>query len=112
MKNKNQIQKQLISNKKIINPIRFIMFNDEVILIGLDKSFPHASYGTFWLSSLFTPKNEIEPIPFAEERRVFYVGLTRTKNYVYLLVNRNSKNRGQFLNELLNLMQEKDNESK
>ena len=184
MKNKNQIQKQLISNKQIINPIRFIMFNDgeeeyalknliltihaahpshkimilartnrmiknlyrdvelkeaigtkiefigyeeiqidamtihkskgltcdEVILIGLDKSFPHASYGTFWLSSLFAPKNEIEPIPFAEERRVFYVGLTRTKNYVYLLVNRNSKNRSPFLNELLNLMQEKDNE--
>ena len=30
--------------------------------------------------------NNKEKYPFSEERRLFYVGLTRTKNYVYLLV--------------------------
>ena len=31
-----------------------------------------------------------EPFPYEEERRIFYVALTRTKNEVYLLVNENS----------------------
>ena len=40
-----------------------------------------------------------EKFPFSEERRLFYVALTRTKNYVYLLVPK--KNSSIFVKELL-----------
>ena len=39
-----------------------------------------------------------EVFPFAEERRVFYVALTRTKKEVYLVVNNNSPS--DFVDEL------------
>lgn len=183
MKNKDQIRKELVSNKDITNPIRFVMFDngeeyevlkklivkihyenpnhrimilarnnamieecyrdpvlrddigtkisyvgyedieidgmtihkskgltsDEVILIGLNQSFPHASYDLFWMKSLFGNRAIDEGIPFAEERRIFYVGLTRTKNYVYLLVNKNPKFRSPFINEIYNVIREMDN---
>ena len=32
-----------------------------------------------------------EKYPYSEERRLFYVALTRTKNYVYLLVPKNNE---------------------
>jgi DNA helicase-4 len=35
--------------------------------------------------------NEKDSYPYEEERRLFYVALTRTKNKVYLLVNKNSE---------------------
>ena len=35
--------------------------------------------------------NEKDLYPFEEERRLFYVALTRTKNKVYLLVNNGSE---------------------
>ena len=81
--------------------------SDEVILIGLDDNFPKDKTGIFWLKSLFFDFPEDEEIPFAEERRLFYVALTRTKNYVYLLVNRNPLKRSPFLNELYNLVSTK-----
>ena len=37
--------------------------------------------------------------PYSEERRLFYVALTRTKNYVYLLVPK--KDKSIFIKELL-----------
>ena len=42
--------------------------------------------------------NEREYIPFEEERRLFYVALTRTKNRIYLLCNNLDS---PFLKELL-----------
>ena len=33
-------------------------------------------------------RNTKETYPFSEERRLFYVALTRTKNYVYLISDR------------------------
>jgi len=41
-----------------------------------------------------------ENYPFAEDRRLFYVALTRTKNKVYLLVPNDSTSR--FVNEIIN----------
>ena len=35
-------------------------------------------------------QNDKEYIPYEEERRIFYVALTRTKNKVYILVNKPS----------------------
>lgn len=42
--------------------------------------------------------NTYEKYPYSEERRLFYVALTRTKNYVYLLVPR--KDKSIFITEL------------
>lgn len=175
MKNKDQIQKELISNKSITSPIKFISYNeeegeysvlkkliinihkenpthkimilgrtnkviddflkekelidglgtkiefigykdieidgmtihkskgltsDEVIIIGLNNSFPKTVFQTFWLENIFKPKSPKESIPYAEERRIFYVALTRTKNYVYLLVNEDTKKNSPFVNEI------------
>lgn len=61
---------------------------DEVIVIGLNKSFPSSDKSNYWIISLFRYLSVIEKIPYAEERRLFYVALTRTKNKVYLLVNK------------------------
>ena len=63
---------------------------DEVIIMGLDRDFPIGSRSNFWLEDLFKPKDDEEKFAYAEERRVFYVGLTRTKNHVYLLVNQDA----------------------
>lgn len=79
--------------------------SDEVILIGLDDNFPKSNQSLFWLKALFFDFPEEEEIPYAEERRLFYVALTRTKNYVYLLVNKDPKKRSSFINELYNLIE-------
>ena len=73
---------------------------DEVIIIGMNKSFPSDKYNNYWLIELFKPKINLEPIAFAEERRIFYVALTRTKNNVFILTNRNTNNRSKFVDEL------------
>lgn len=82
--------------------------SDEVILIGLDQNFPSEKNSLFWLEYLLKPKLEEEPISFAEERRLFYVALTRTRNYVYLLINNNPKKRSLFINELYQIIKEED----
>ena len=78
--------------------------SDEVIIIGLNRKFPRPYYGDFWFKEIY--KNNIyeEKIPFAEERRLFYVALTRTKNNVYLLVNKNPEKRSQYINEIYNII--------
>ena len=44
--------------------------------------------------------NNIDTYPYEEERRLFYVGLTRTRSDVYLLVDK--KNPSIFVKELIN----------
>lgn len=80
--------------------------SDEVIIIGLDDKFPIVK-GDFWMIEIFNSHWYQEKIPFAEERRLFYVALTRTKNNVYLLVNRNPLHRSRFVNEIYNISKEK-----
>ena len=78
--------------------------SDEVIIIGVDSRFPKPYYGDFWLKEIYKNNWYEEKIPFAEERRLFYVALTRTKNNVYLLVNKDADNRSPFINEIYNIM--------
>ncbi len=81
---------------------------DYVFVIGLNKGFPRESKNEFWLKSLFMHKPEPEGIEFAEERRVFYVALTRTKNQVTLLCNSDTNNRSSFLDEITRLIHQKE----
>lgn len=60
--------------------------SDEVIIMELYSNFSN-DVTEFWVKPL--SKSIDKPIAYAEERRVFYVGLTRTKNNVYLLINEN-----------------------
>ena len=82
--------------------------SDEVIIIGLNQSFPNSEKIKFWMECIFKQHMESESIPFAEERRLFYVALTRTKNYVFLLVNKNPKLRSPFVNEIFETIKEVD----
>jgi len=79
---------------------------DEVIIIGMNKTFPRCELNEYWLIDLFKYKKEKESIEFAEERRILYVALTRTKNNVYILTNKNSKNRSNFVDELIGICRE------
>jgi ATP-dependent exoDNAse (exonuclease V) beta subunit len=53
-------------------------------------------------------KTESEGIEFAEERRVFYVALTRTRNQVTLLCNRDANRRSKFLGEIMDMAHAKE----
>lgn len=77
---------------------------DEVIIKGLDRDFPIGLRNNFWLEELFRPKDNEEKYAYAEERRVFYVGLTRTKNHVYLLVNQDVSLISPFIDELYQII--------
>lgn len=77
---------------------------DEVIIIGLDRDFPIGNRSDFWIEELFRPKDNKERYAYAEERRVFYVALTRTKNHVFLLVNNDSSLRSPFIEELYQII--------
>ena len=56
---------------------------ENVIIVKLDNTFPNRRDNK--LNNLLLPKDKYL---FEEERRLFYVALTRTKNYVYLLVDK------------------------
>lgn len=82
---------------------------DEVIIIGMNVNFPSEDFNKYWLINLYKPKRKHESIPFAEERRIFYVALTRTKNNVYVLTNKNADNRSEFVDELIKLSNNENN---
>ena len=71
-----------------------------VIIINLednDWGFPNKIKDEKILKNILPKK---EKYKYAEERRLFYVALTRTKNEVYLLVNKNNKS--YFIKEIVN----------
>lgn len=79
---------------------------DEVIIIGLNKSFPSSKTDIYWYNNLYKNKPIKESIEFAEERRLFYVALTRTKNRVYLLFDKNPNYRSEFIKEIDEIISE------
>lgn len=84
---------------------------DEVIVIGLNKYFPNPYHSDFWFIRLFKNPLLPEEIEFAEERRLFYVALTRTRNNVYLLIDKNPDNRSPFVKEIEDIMNNKKEEN-
>ena len=64
---------------------------DNIIIINLEDSMyglPNKVIDLPIEKYLFNHKNNY---PYDEERRLFYVALTRTKNYVFLFVNKNNE---------------------
>lgn len=75
---------------------------DQVIILNVtNKNFPEEARKTFWIKNLFDDHEFVEKFPDAEERRVFYVALTRTKKDVYLLTPREKSKESPFVRELL-----------
>ena len=72
---------------------------DNVIIVNLEdgiNGFPNKIVDDDLLKFV---KRDCDNYPFAEERRLFYVAMTRTKNANYLLVNKKRPSR--FVEELL-----------
>jgi len=72
---------------------------DNVIIVNLENSvdgFPNKIIDDDLLKFV---KKDYDNFPYAEERRLFYVAMTRTKNSNYLLVNKKSPSI--FVEELL-----------
>ena len=76
---------------------------DEVILLGLTKNFPNKDYNKFWLCNVFSPPRIKENVEFAEERRIFYVAMTRTLNHLYLFVPEKKDDRSPYIKEIYDL---------
>lgn len=92
---------------------------DQVIVFGLKEGvFPSIGKNYHWIFDYFkldrvNEQNEMEKfyelyglnslreaIPFAEERRLFYVALTRTRNKVFLVTPDSRKSKSCFVNEI------------
>ena len=71
---------------------------DNVIIINLIDSYLGFPSKIKEEQILRLVSNNVNNYPYSEERRLFYVGLTRTKNYVYLLVP--YRNKSVFVEEL------------
>lgn len=75
---------------------------DQVIIlntINAKRGFPSMIKDEPVISLL--SKEKCEPILYPEERRLFYVALTRTKNKVYILCPYSYKERSSFIKEIV-----------
>lgn len=88
-----QIRYLTIHKSKGLEEENIIMINLENKLLG----FPNKIDCSRVLNLV---SSNIEKYPYSEERRLFYVALTRTKNYAYLLVPQ--KNESIFIKEIKN----------
>lgn len=85
---------------------------DQVIVFGLRQAlFPSKGKISHWIFEYFKLDSISEKIPFAEERRLFYVALTRTKNKVYLIVPDKSVYKSEFVNEIINYNEDIDDKN-
>ena len=76
---------------------------DEVILLGLTSGFPNNKRG-FWMLNVFRNEDVNEGISFAEERRVFYVAMTRTLNHLYMFVPKDVVKRSPYIKEICEII--------
>lgn len=79
---------------------------DQVIVFGLrERVFPSKGRASHWIFEYFNLDSINEQMPFAEERRLFYVALTRTRNKVYLVVPSSRIAKSEFVNEIEKMLQ-------
>ena len=69
-----------------------------------EKLFPSKGRPSHWIFEYFKLDSITEQMPYAEERRLFYVALTRTRNKVYLVVPNNRINKSPFINEIEDIL--------
>ena len=95
----NMLNDNLKDNFLTVHKSKGLEWNNVIIINLKDDilSFPNKIKDEK-IFRLVTPK--IDRYPYSEERRLFYVALTRTKNKVYLLTQKN--NSSIFIRELLN----------
>ena len=75
--------------------------SDQVIVFGLrENTFPSKGRSEHWIFDYFKLDTINENFPYAEERRLFYVALTRTRNKVYLVTPNSSIFSSNFINEI------------
>lgn len=74
---------------------------DKIVLINLEDNYDSLPNKTVENEFLKYVSPSLDDYPYAEERRLFYVALTRTKTINYLLVKKD--NPSIFVNELLRL---------
>ena len=91
---------------KLPNNINFLTMHkskgleaENTIIVNLEDSYNSIPSKIKESEYLKYVKPKVDDYPYAEERRLFYVALTRTKNNNYLLVNKN--NPSVFIKELL-----------
>lgn len=78
---------------------------DQVIVLNVTNTdFPCLDKNEFWLIDLFKPETFNEHFSYAEDRRIFYVALTRTKKDVYLLTPYDFNKRSIFISELQDIL--------
>lgn len=77
---------------------------DWTFLIGLNAGFPREGEPMFWIEKIFQQDPIDEGIKNAEERRVFYVALTRSRYKVIIFRDTNAKRRSSFVDELYNII--------
>ncbi len=93
----NKYRNEIINNKDLQ-----LLFNQEnENLEKHNQKYIEETRKTFWIKNLFDDHEFVEEFPDAEERRVFYVALTRTKKDVYLLTPREESKESPFVRELL-----------
>ena len=88
------------------DPLNLVkMLIKEIKDLDLDLKDGDVAYCIFD-TDMDSNKNKVieEGIPFAEGRRLFYVALTRTKNHVYLLCDKNLKKDSEFISEIYGIM--------
>lgn len=79
---------------------------DQVIVFGLrERVFPSKGRASHWIFEYFNLDSINEQMPFAEERRLFYVALTRTRNKGYLVVPSSRIAKSEFVNEIEKMLQ-------
>ena len=73
---------------------------DQVILLSTtNRDFPCKEVSDIWIKNIF--KNDYsEDYPDAEDRRIFYVALTRTKKDIYIMTPNDVNKRSPFINEI------------
>lgn len=117
-RNNNDINKYLNNNITLINDYLYIkdindikiryltvhrskgLEEENIVLINLDddrSGFPSKINNDDILNYVLTKEDKY---PYSEERRLFYVALTRTKNNVYMFVNKQKESI--FIKELIN----------
>lgn len=89
----NNIKYLTVHKSKGLEAKNIIIINLENNLMGFPSKLENHP-----ITNLISHENE--NLKFSEERRLFYVALTRSKNNVYLLVNKNKPS--QFIKEIIN----------